>query len=102
MGVRVDWSKRADYICARHAIELHWADEAINDGQAVWLRPDPASQSGQTVRVIGYSVSAGTFLTVILVDGEADPDEKPDGDWWGSNAWTANPRDRRVYGKDRP
>lgn len=100
--MRVDWSKRAAYIRAKHAIEPRWADEAVDDAQAVWLIPDPASQSGHAVRVIGYSVGAGAVVTVILVDPAADVDERPDGDWWGSNAWLGNSRDRRLYGKEQP
>ncbi|UNX53541.1 hypothetical protein MF406_11130 [Georgenia sp. TF02-10] len=100
MNVRVDWSKRVDYIRDRHGVEPRWADEAVNDAHAVWLVPDPASRSRRSVRVIGYSVSAGTLLTVILVQAAADPDEPPDGDWWGTNAWPANPRDQRVYGDE--
>ena len=97
MGDRVDWGKRGDYIRARHSIEPEWADEAVADEQAVWLTPDPASHSGHAVRVIGYSPIAAAVLTVILVHPEADPDEKPDGDWWGSNAWRANGSDHRIY-----
>jgi len=97
--VRIDWSKRADYIRARHAIKPEWANEAVGDEHAVWLVPDPASRSGHAVRAIGYSVSAGAVLTVILVDAKADPAEPPDGEWWGSNAWLANRRDQRIYGE---
>jgi hypothetical protein len=49
--------------------------------------------------VIGYSSSARAVLTVILIGREADPAERPDGDWWGSNAWVANRRDERTYGE---
>ena len=76
--MRVDWSKRSEYVCSRHAVEQAWADEAVQDEHAVWLRPDPASLSGRSVRVIGYSSSAQQLLTVVLVDAEADPSEKPD------------------------
>lgn len=99
MSVRVDWSKRADYLRARHGINWVWASEAVHDEHAVWLVPDPASRSGHAARVIGYSASAGAVLTVILVNAEADPAEHPDGDWWGSNAWLANRRDQRIYGE---
>lgn len=95
----VDWSKRVDYIRQRHGIEPAWADEAVNDDHAIWLVPDPASRSGHAVRVIGYSSSVATVLTVILVAADADPDEPSDADWWGSNAWRANDRDRRRYGE---
>lgn len=99
MQVRVDWHKRAEYIRSRHAIDPAWADEAVSDEHAVWLVPDPASRSGQAVRVIGYSLTASAVLTVILVNAKADPEELPDGDWWGSNAWPASQQDRCIYGK---
>lgn len=99
MSVRIDWNKRAEYIHARHGVDAAWADEAVYDEHAVWLIPDPASRSGHAVRVIGYSPTAAAVLTVILVSADADPGEQPDGDWWGSNAWLANPRDHRIYGE---
>lgn len=69
---------------------------------AVWLTPDPASRSGHSVRVVGYSRTANQVLTVILVDPGIDPSERPEGDWWGSNAWVASQRDRQLYGKEDP
>jgi hypothetical protein len=96
----VDWSKRAEYVRLRHGVEPTWADEAVDDAHAVWLVPDPASRSGHAARVIGYSSSAREVLTVILVDAEVDGEERPDGEWWGSNAWVASPRDRRLYGRE--
>jgi hypothetical protein len=80
-------------------VEVEWANEAVRDAHAVWLVPDPASRSGHSVRVIGYSDSAGAVITVVLVDADADPEERPDGDWWGSNAWMANKRDLAGYGE---
>jgi len=50
--------------------------------------------------VVGYSTSAQQVLTVILVEAGVDPSVSPDGDWWGSNAWVASERDRRLYGKE--
>ena len=94
---QVDWSKRADYIRIRHRVEPGWASEAVNDPDALWLNPDPASKSGLSVRVVGYSGSADAVLTVILLPGNADPAEQADGDWWGVNAWHANDHDRRRY-----
>lgn len=96
----IDWSKRAEYIRAHHGIETASADQAVRDAHAAWLTPDPASRSGHSTRVIGYSVSARTVLTVILLDAEADPSERPDGGWWGANAWASNPTDRNLYGKE--
>jgi hypothetical protein len=54
---RIDWSKRADYVRERHHVETTWADEAVADPEACWLVPDPASTSGMSVRVIGYSAA---------------------------------------------
>lgn len=96
----VDWSWREAYIRARHGVKPVWADEAVDDEHAVWLEPDPASRTGASVRVIGWSRSAGEVLTVILVDARVDPSDLPQGDWWGSNAWVANEQDRRLYGEE--
>ena len=96
----MDWSKRAEYVRSRHGVESAWADEAVEDDHAVWLVPDPASRSGHSARVIGYSMSAREVLTVILVDADVDVEERPDGEWWGSNAWMASAPDRRLYGRE--
>lgn len=96
----MDWSKRAEYIRSRHGVDPAWADEAVEDGHAVWLTPDPASRSGRSVRVIGYSTGARDVLTVILVAADVDVTERPTGDWWGANAWVASPKDRSLYGKE--
>ena len=97
---KVDWSRRAEYVRARHAVDPRWADEAVEDDHALWLIPDPASQSGRSVRVIGYSRGACAVLVVILVAPDADPTERPIGDWWGANAWIANQQDCRLYGEE--
>ena len=97
---RVDWSKRADYVRSRHAIDTRWADEAVEDDHALWLTPDPASRSGRSVRVIGWSTGAGHVLVVILLAPDVDPRERPIGDWWGANAWIANRGDRELYGEE--
>jgi len=93
----IDWSKRAGYIRERHQVESAWADEAVTDPEARWLVPDPASASGVSIRVIGYSGSADAVLTVILLPGDVDPAEPANGDWWGVNAWPASERDQRLY-----
>lgn len=97
MPERVDWSHRANYIRTRHHVEPLWATEAVNDPAAYWRDPDPASASGMSVRVIGYSGTADSVLTVILVRADADPSDSADGDWWGANAWNANTRDTQIY-----
>lgn len=96
----VDWSKRAEYIRSRHGIDPDWADQAVDDVEAVWLQPDPASRSGRSVRVIGYSGLAGEIVTVVIVEPDDEDPERPQGEWWGANAWIANERDRRLYGKE--
>lgn len=53
------------------------------------IDPDPASVSGRTVRVIGWSPSLRQVVTVIVLpDGEVT---------WGVNAWPANSTDQRRY-----
>jgi len=98
--LRVDWGKRADYVRSRHGVDPAWADDAVNDDHAVWLTPDPASRSGRSVRVIGYSRSAREVLTIILVAADVEDAEQPVGEWWGASAWVSSPRDRRLYGEE--
>lgn len=100
--VAVDWKYRASYIQTRSRrrageidIEPSWADEAVADPDAAWLDPDPKSKSGRSVRVIGYSATAGMVITVILVP-------KDEGGWWGANAWHANRADERIYREGQP
>jgi len=96
----VDWGRRADYVRSLHGVAPGWADEAVNEDHAVWLTPDPASRSGRSVRVIGYSASARDILVVISVAADVDEMEQPAGEWWGANAWVASPRDRRLYAEE--
>ncbi|QDQ99411.1 transposase [Tomitella fengzijianii] len=84
----------------RHGVGPAAANEAVADPHAVWLTPDPASRTRQATRVIGYSRLAGSLVTVIVVDPAADPDEQPDGRWWGSNAWRSSRRDQRIYDEE--
>lgn len=85
----VDWSHRRDYIVAKHGVTSVEADEAIADPDRVVLDPDPASESGRSVRIIGYSTTAQAVLTVIVVEHESVT--------YGSNAWKANAKDQRRY-----
>lgn len=97
----IDWRHRAEYIQSRSRrrpgdvdIQPGWADEAASDEDAAWLDPDPKSKSGNSVRVIGFSATAGMVITVILVP-------KGEGEWWGANAWHANGTDEGIYRKGR-
>lgn len=84
----VDWLYRSNYI-NKHGVSSEEADEAISDPARVTLTPDPASISGRSVRVIGYSMTASAVLTVIVLEHE--------GTTIGVNAWRANDLDRRRY-----
>jgi len=65
------------------------ATEAIEDIDAVWYEPDPASKSGLTSRVVGYSHSRVRILCVIVLPTDEGSQ--------GINAWPANATYRRIY-----
>jgi hypothetical protein len=54
-------------MAGRHGVTAEQADEAPADPDALVFDPDYASQSGRSVRTIGWSGSAGRLLTVITV-----------------------------------
>lgn len=85
----VDWTHRAGYMLARHGITVSQAAEALADRDAVMFDPDPASRSGRSIRVIGWSALAGAILTIVIVRYE--------GRLFGSNGWRSNERDIRIY-----
>lgn len=88
MGEDIDWRYRGEYI-AKHGMTPTLADEAVADPNRLVIDPDPASESGRTVRVIGWCHSLGKVVTVILL---------PDGGTtWGVNAWPSNTTDQRRY-----
>ncbi len=84
-----DWSHREDYIRAKHGVTPDEADEAQGDPQRIAIDPDYNSTSGRSVRIIGFSHTAGDLLTVIVLTD--------DGVTYGVNAWRSNGRDRRIY-----
>lgn len=93
---QIDWRHRDAYIRTRSErrvgdtdIQPEWADEAAADPMAQVIDPDPASRSGVSVRVIGYSATADMVSTVILLSDE--------GITYGVNAWRANAGDERDY-----
>ncbi|MEV6322747.1 transposase [Nocardia sp. NPDC051787] len=67
-------------------IEPAWTLEAAADPHRVVRDPDPKSHVGYT-RIIGYSLSAGCVLTVIV-----DPDDNS-----GVTAWKTRGADLRDY-----
>ena len=86
---RVDWSQRGAYMRGKHGITPAIADEALEDPNRVVIDPDYNSESGKSVRIIGFSVTADDVITVIVLEN--------DGIEYGVNGWTANEKDRRVY-----
>lgn len=87
---RVTWDERAvNHMLEVHQVTVAEATQAVNDLDAVHYSPDPASKSGLTDRVVGYSRSRRQILVVILL--------RADGDYEGVNAWPANSTYTRKY-----
>lgn len=86
---RVDWSQRGAHMKRTHGVTPAIADEALEDPNRVVIDPDYNSESGKSVRIIGFSVTADDVITVIVLEN--------DGIEYGVNGWTANQRDRRYY-----
>jgi uncharacterized DUF497 family protein len=74
---------------ARHGVSVEAANEALADPHAAVADPDYASQSGRSVRTIGWSTSARRLLTIITV--------AEDGVTYGVNGWPSNDIDTRRY-----
>ncbi|MBX3195680.1 MAG: hypothetical protein KF727_11365 [Microbacteriaceae bacterium] len=90
MYLGVDWSEREAHMQERHGVTVEQAEEALADPDRVVFEPDYASRSGSSVRVVGYSETAGGVLTVIVVVDES-------GKEWGGSGWLANARDLSYY-----
>jgi hypothetical protein len=73
----------------RHGVTVEQANEALADPDALVFDPDYATQSGRSVRTIGWSASSGRLLTVITVT--------EDDVTYGVNGWPANDIDARHY-----
>ena len=86
---RVDRSHRGAYMQGKHGITPMIADEALEDPNRVLIDPDYNSDSGKSVRIIGFSVTADDVITVIVLEN--------DGIEYGVNGWAANEKDRRLY-----
>ena len=85
----LDWSHRGEYMDARHGISVALANDAVSDANRVLVDPDYNSESGRTVRIIGYSQLAAGIITVIaMADGGID---------FGVNGWISNEKDQRIY-----
>lgn len=87
-----DWRHRGLYI-AKHGMTPSLADEALADPDRLVLDPDPASESGRTVRVVGWAPSLQALVSVIVL-----PDVEQ---LWGVNAWLSNSTDQRRYRQEQ-
>jgi hypothetical protein len=92
---RITWTGEAEAHMLAHGVTVEEANEAVTDPNAVWYDPDPASLSGDSVRVVGWSATRPGIVTVILLrDGDS---------WSGVNGWpTKSGRDRTAYRKANP
>ena len=99
--VDVDWSEVGEHDPGQrtrrkgHAGETNvypeWATEACQDSQR-WVR-SAGSKSGMTVKVTGYSPSAGFIVTVIVAPKDLPPRER----WYGATAYKAKRVEVREY-----
>jgi len=76
----------AQDIAPEHAIE------AVFDPRRLVAR-DPASRTGEAIRVVGYSPGLGRVLVVLLIPN----DHPPKGLWHVATAWPADKRTRDRY-----
>lgn len=90
----LDWRYREEYVRSRSSRRAGdtdllpaWLNEAFADEDALIESPDPASKSGKTNRLVGYSKSARMVLVVIYL-----PDEMI-----GINGWKANRTQAKRY-----
>jgi hypothetical protein len=99
----VDWSECGDHDPSRRSerkatqeqnVLTDWADEAVRDPRR-WVR-SAGSHSGLTVKVTGYSPSAGFVVTVVV----APKDHPPRWHWWGATAWKARNSEHEAYEND--
>lgn len=88
---RVDWTYGAAHMKANHGITPEVANQALGDPDRVVIDPDYNSTSGQSVRIIGFSVTADDIITVIVV--------VDDGAEFGANGWVSNSKDRSIYSR---
>lgn len=98
--VEVDWSEIGEHDPAKRSarkgpmeqdVPTEWATEACQDG-ARWVR-SAGSNSGLTVKVTGWSASAGFVVTVVVAPKDHPPAER----WWGATAWKSKASEVKVY-----
>lgn len=85
----VEWSEAGEHMFSKHHVTTGEADEALQDPDRIMIVPDYNSKSGRNVRIIGYSHTAGTLITVLALEFE--------GIEYGVNGWYSNSKDRAIY-----
>jgi hypothetical protein len=85
----LDWRYGADHMWEKHGVTVREANEAVRDPDRVLVNPDYNSQSGRTVRIIGYCQQRGELLSIIAINDH--------GTDYGVNGWASNSKDRRIY-----
>jgi uncharacterized DUF497 family protein len=85
----VDWQHGAQHMLDKHNVTVFEANDALHDPERVVINPDYNSQSGTSVRIIGYSNLAADVLTILAREHE--------GSVYGINGWRSNSKDRRIY-----
>lgn len=89
MNENVDWSHGEAHMLEGHKVTVDQANEALDDPDRVLIQPDYNSKSGKSDRVIGYSLSYGDLLSIILARDKSN--------LYGVNGWRSNPKDRAIY-----
>lgn len=69
--------------------------EAVNDPDRIVDEPDPQSVHANSVRLVGYSLSAVMVITVVAL-------RDPQGVLHGASAWRTTGKPRRQYWEGRP
>ncbi len=85
----LNWSEREAHMFVNHGVTTSQAEEALADPERLVINPDYNSDSGRSVRIIGYCPSRHEVLTVIAV---VDDDTE-----YGANGWPANGKDQSIY-----
>ena len=75
MAERIEWDgKASDHIRTRsaryanaHDIAPAWTVEVVNDPDRLVDEPDPRSVHVNSVRIVGYSPTAGMVITVVAL-----------------------------------
>lgn len=85
----INFEAAAEHIWRRHRLLTEWVRQAVSDEDRLILDPDPASRSGLSLRIVGFSVAYGHPITVVAIRRRTHLEI--------TSAWRSNPRDERIY-----